>query len=637
MKKKYLLLILLSSLYYSQTVEERKKIAEQSNKEGNRQLLQVLKENENLRKIRISDYLSKNPTINKAIKFGEFGYKEIMDVTPDGSPIYMTTYNEGAAITARANRLYSGGSLGLNIQGQGMTVGVWDGGSVRSTHQEFMVGGISKVALMDGSAISNHGTHVGGTIAAQGINPAVRGLAFNALLKSYDWTNDLGEMLGEVLDGMVVSNHSYGPDLTNINQLWVLGAYGSDSRLIDELCYNNPFYLPVFAAGNSRNDVTVPYSSQLATKFGYDMIGGKATAKNVLTVAAVQQVDNYTGPGDVLMSTFSSYGPTDDGRIKPEISMKGVNVLSSTSTSDTSVGFNSGTSMAAPGVTGVVALLQQYHNQLYSSYMKAATVKGLIMHTADEAGSTDGPDYEFGWGLINAENAAKAIRDKNLETSKSIIQENVLSNGGTFTKQISSNGTQPLRISISWTDPQYAGQNSGTVDPPTKYLVNDLDIKVTSASGTIYYPWKLYGLSGLFTPPTNNSTNDVDNFERVDIPLPSGVYTITVTHKGVLTGGSQNFSLIATGGDIATLSTNNTSIKETEVDIYPNPASDWLYFKNNNNQEANIIVLDMAGRLVKKDVAKMGKISVKDLSKGQYMLLYKDKRNIEKSFKFIKL
>lgn len=637
MKKTYLLVVFISGLYFSQTTQERKKISEQSDSTANALLMTQLKNKENERQLKIANYLSQNPSIYKVIKFGESGVKELIDILPTGEPLYIKTYNEGAATTARANHLYSGGTLGLNIQGQNMTAGVWDGGSVRSTHQEFTVGGVSKVISFDGAASINHATHVGGTIAARGVNSLVRGLAFNASLSSYNWTNDLAEMLSEASTGLLVSNHSYGPDLNNNNQLWLLGAYTSDAKDVDNICFNNPFYLPVFAAGNSRNDTTVPYSTQLSTKFGYDMIGGKAIAKNVLTVAAVGNVETYTDPSSVVMSTFSSYGPADDGRIKPEISMKGVNVFSTTFTSDTSTGFMSGTSMAAPGVTGVVLLLQQYYNQLYSNYMRAATVKGLIMHTADEAGSYNGPDYEFGWGLINAENAAKTIRDKNLSSNRSIIEERTLLNGATFTKIISSNGTQPLKISISWTDPEYQGQNVGTVDPSTLYLVNDLDIKVTSASGTVYYPWKMQGMAQSLNPPTNTSSNNVDNFERVDIPLPSGVYTISITHKGNLTNGSQNYTLIATGGNVSTLGTNNEMLKGGSIEIYPNPAQEWINFRNNNNIEATVAILDVSGKLIKKETIRNGRVSIQDLVKGNYLIVYKDKQNIEQSFKFIKL
>lgn len=620
----------------AQSIEERRKIATQSNVEGNILQLAELKKEGNERKIRISNFLTNNPTYKKTIRFGEMGVKELIDVLPTGEPMYIETYNDGAATTARAKSLYSGGSLGINIQGQGMTAGIWDGGSVRTTHQEFMVGGVSKVQVgIDNSPIANHATHVGGTIAAQGISSLSRGLAFNASLISYDWTDDLSEMLTEASSGLLASNHSYGPSLNNDNQIWQLGAYLSDARQLDNMCFNNPFYLPVFAAGNDRAKTTIPYITQRNNKAGYDLIAGDGVAKNVLTVAAIEAVPTYNVPSDVIMSSFSNWGPTDDGRIKPDISMKGVSVRSSTFTSDTSYGFMDGTSMAAPGVTGVILLLQQYYNQLYNNYAKAATVKGLILHTADEAGEYPGPDYQFGWGLINAQKAAVAIRDKNnTGTSKSIIEELTLANNATYTKTITSTSSTPLKVSISWTDRWGSAQNSGVTDQSTIRLVNDLDVKVTK-NDTTYYPWKLQGMAAYYDAASNVSTNNVDNFERVDINNPVGTYTITVSHKGTLTGGSQNFSLIVTGDNLGTLSTQEVQKTEKEVSFYPNPAKDFI---NVDEKEQNILitVYDASGKLVVTSKTADNKINISKLIKGNYFASYTTAKGIKKSFKFIK-
>lgn len=622
----------------AQSIEERRKIAAQSNVEGNILQLAELKKEDNERKVRLSNFLIYNPTFQKKIKFGEMGVRELIDVLPSGELKYLETYNDGAAATARAKSLYNGGSLGINIQGQGMTAGIWDGGSVRTTHQEFMVGGISKVQVgIDNSSIANHATHVGGTIAAQGISSLARGLAFNASLISYDWTNDLSEMLTEASSGLLASNHSYGPSLNSDNQLWQLGAYMSDARQLDNMCFNNPFYLPVFAAGNDRNDITIPYITQRNNKAGYDLIAGDGVAKNVLTVAAVQGLGPtlYTQPSDVIMSSFSNWGPTDDGRIKPDISTKGVSVRSSTFTSDTSYGLMDGTSMAAPGVTGVILLLQQYYNQLYNNYAKAATVKGLILHTADEAGEYPGPDYQFGWGLINAQKAAVAIRDKNSTgTSKSIIEELTLANNATYTKTITSTSSTPLKVSISWTDRWGSAQNTGVTDQTTIRLVNDLDVKVTK-NDTTYYPWKLQGMAAYYDAASNVSTNNVDPFERVDINNPVGTYTITVNHKGTLTGGTQNFSLIVTGDNLGTLSTQEVQKTEKEVSFYPNPAKDFI---NVDEKEQNILitVYDASGKLVVTSKTADNKINISKLIKGNYFASYTTAKGIKKSFKFIK-
>jgi len=120
------------------------------------------------------------------------------------------------------------------------------------------------------------------------------------------------------------------------------------------------------------------------------------------------------------MSSFSNYGPTDDGRIKPDISAKGVNVSSCISTSDTAYSSFNGTSMATPAITGLIVLLQKHFNNVTGAYMKAATVRGLLCHSAREAGAYDGPDYEFGWGLADGLAAANLISNKG---NTSIIEE----------------------------------------------------------------------------------------------------------------------------------------------------------------------------------------------------------------------
>jgi len=636
MKKRNLLFLVLGlpMVAFGQTKEERERIASFSNKEGNAKLALELKQEDDQRKLRLSNYLAANPFVKKVIKDDESGRLEIMDVLPNGELIYAKIDNAGAATTARATALYSGGSLGLNIQGQNMLATVWDAGSIRDTHQEFMVGGVSKITLMNGSPYHSHATHVGGTIAAQGIVSSVRGLAFNSSLLSYDWDSDLSEITNEASAGLLTSNHSYG--MGSLGSAWFYGAYDTRARQLDNICFNNPYYLPVFSAGNDRNGTDQPASTQNATKGGFDLIFGHGNAKNILTVAAVNQVSSYTSPASVVMSTFSSWGPSDDGRIKPDISMKGVNVRSTYETSDTAIGFSSGTSMASPGVTGVVLLLQQYYNQLYAAWMRSATVKGLILHTADEAGVADGPDYEFGWGLINAENSAKVIRDKSLTTGRSIIEENILNNGVPFTKVINSNGTQPLKVSISWTDRQGTTTNNGQTDPTTTYLINDLDVKVTAVgSGTIYYPWKLQGMSAPSNVATNTSTNDVDNFERVDIMNPSGQYIITITNKGTLTGGSQNYSLIISGDNVSTLATNENNLTEKYVKVYPNPTTDVLKISGTDAWKS-VKILDASGRLIReiKDL-KNNKIDVSSLSKGTYQLILLNE-NTNLSTKFIK-
>ncbi len=519
-----------------------------------------------------------------------------------GLPVYYITSNLGAAQTTRANELWPGGSLGLNVTGNGYTnIGEWDGGAVMTTHDEFNNTGSVRVTQGDTtSSIIWHATHVAGTIIAGGVSSSAIGMAYEAELTAWDWDNDNSEMAAEAAGGMELSNHSYGSV-----RGWAYGNYSGNSgwhwfgdHRIDEqedvrfgfydnaaaewdaIAYDAPNYLIIKAAGNDRND-TGPESGsshyyynfddeewQTSTTTrdpdggltGYDTIDGRGVAKNVLTVGAVYEVADYTDPSDVSMSSFSSWGPADDGRVKPDIVAKGVSLLScyydSGEPDNTGkYAYASGTSMAAPNVTGTLALLQNYYQNLNSGTpMSAATLRALVIQTADEAGSSTGPDYQFGWGLLNAEQAAQVIAQDN--SGHNVMDEITLNDGDSWSRSVYSDGTEPLRVTIAWTDPPPASMPSYTLDSPDPALQNELDVRLTK-DATTYYPWSL-DPSNPSNAATQDGENNTDNVEQVYIASPAtGDYTITVDHDGTLydydsgtdsyTVGSQSFSIIISG------------------------------------------------------------------------------------------
>lgn len=624
MKYFYVLISIFSSgMLFSQSKEELKEVIKNTNV-SELMLLKKQFQAEFLdRQERINAYLLKNPQASRVVK-DEFSKKEIYDVLDGNEVLYYETSNAGSSLTIRANRLYSGGSLGLNVQGQGMKGFVWDGGGARTTHVEFPN---NKVNIIDGAELDDHATHVTGTIAAQGLTATLRGIAFNASVDSYDWNNDYTEMAAEAANGMLVSNHSYW---IGQNARWVFGAYDSRARQFDQISFNAPYYLAVTAAGNDRNDVSDPVvGPQINQKSGYDLIRGMQTAKNFLTVGAVNQVSSYTGPDSVTMSTFSSWGPTDDGRIKPEIVAKGVSVRSTLDTSDTASGIMSGTSMASPAVAGACLLMQQHYHNIFNSYMRAATLKGLLLHTADEAGSYDGPDYEFGWGLLNAERAATLITNKNVGTA--VIDELTLTSGQSYTRTISANGTDPLFVSISWSE-RPASANSGVTDPATMYLINDLDVRVVKTDNTTYFPWTLDPT--LFGgEPSRTQDNFRDNFEKVQVDNPNGTYNIVVTHKGILTGGSQTFSLIVSGPQL--LSTKETAKIDNAIAVYPNPVINSLNFDVADSIVlSDVSIYDVTGKMVisSKDLSS-NSIDVSRLQSGVYFAKFaSEDKTVTKKF-----
>jgi len=575
----------------AQTPEERQKITSEYNRE---KLLELAKYYSRQAYVQRKEALQKAKENNWPVKGVENGRVfELMRLTPDGKPVYYQTENYYAAKTIRTDRLYSGGELGINIQGQNMIVGLWDADAVRATHH-FLQG---KVEQRDGATFTSpndynrHATHVCGTMIATN-TVLQRGMAFDASAWTHDWYSDNAEMAARAAEGLLVSNHSYGLRAFNamgirLIDLYWFGKYSPDARDWDEIMYNAPYYLVVDAAGNDRQ-----FAENGPNKGGYDMLTGNSTNKNGITVAAVHRVTNYTGPNSVRMSSFSNWGPTDDGRIKPDISAQGVNLNSCVSDSDDATAIYSGTSMAAPTVTGSSILLQQLHNERYGNYIRSATLRGLILHTADEAGSFDGPDYAFGWGLMNTARAAKTILDNGL---KSEIREITLQEGETYTFTVKAAGNKPLMASICWTDPPGEviwGTADEMLDNPAPALVNDLDIRITKG-GTTYYPWVLNPQD--YSAAATKGDNTVDNFEKIQIDNPDGEYTVTVSHKGTLKYGKQDVSIIITGIYYPfAINTTDGNYKTVCADSIPEAEFHLLYSANTDVTGATSFSLEGA-------------------------------------------
>lgn len=542
--KNYLLplltLLCFTSIFYGQTQEEVKVITAQYD-------MAKLKEKEAYyRKLaKTEKEKAQAQAVAKGwplfVKKDDGNILELMRLTSDGYPIYYSTENVNAARTTRANFLNTGGGMGLNLNGQGMMVRVWDGGNVRTTHTAF--GG--RVSLGDNSSNGTiqHATHVTGTMVASANPASVKGMAFEATARTFDWNDDVAEAISEVQSGMLISNHSYGTPITsNGNTLpaWFIGSYTFGANEWDDVAYNAPYYLPVMSAGNDggNNDNPEPIA------VGYDKLVGDKTAKNTLVVANCLDVSigtNGSVSGNININGSSSQGPTDDLRIKPDITGNGTNLTSTSNENNTAIANLTGTSMSSPNVAGTLTLLQQHYRNLTTNFMRAATLKGLACHTADDAGMA-GPDAVFGWGLLNAKRAAETLTNNGLT---SWVSEENLNSHQSYTMTVNSNGTTPLMASITWTDlpgPIYNGANGA--NDPTPVLVNDLDIRITK-DGTTYFPWKLVSPT---SPAVRNSDNNVDNVELIKIDAPTaGEYVITVTHKGNLQTGSQRFSLVVTG------------------------------------------------------------------------------------------
>jgi len=503
-------------------------------------------------------------------------FVEIIGVTPDGRPILQGFDNHNAAITTRTNTLHPGGISGHDVTGSGSNwLAIWDG-LVYANHLEFT----GRVTMRNTGGSSLHGTHVAGTMIATGFDLNAKGMGPASLLDSYDSWNDDSEMSSAAANGIRVSNHSYGPragwnrESDQNNWYWLgdvnisetedyaFGYYDSECRAWDQISYYAPYYTICRSAGNDRQDTggtnaghyvlvngnwtwSTDYREPDGGSDQFDSINWGKVAKNIITCGAVSDVLNYTGPSSVSMSSFSNWGPADDGRIKPDIVANGVSLYSCSNESATSYASLNGTSMSAPNVTGTVnVLVELYHRTHNNDFPLSSTMKGILAHTADECGSHTGPDYSYGWGLLNAHRAADLIVSDSLLFVP--IQEEILADGETDTYFFSASGSDTVRVTLCWTDPP-ATVLPAALNNRTAHIVNDLDVRlINTDTDSTYYPWKLDPENPSFAAITGD--NLVDNVEQIFAPdLPAGNYQIEVSHKGSLTDGVQNYSLIETG------------------------------------------------------------------------------------------
>ncbi len=501
--------------------------------------------NEKRRK-RVQEYLSKT---GETLFFNKNGSTyAIKDIDRSGNPIYIKTTNEGAAITTGANHLQIQGSLGLDLDGSGVGLAIWDGGKVRDTHQEFD----GRVIPSDGATENNsHATHVTGTILANGINSFARGMAVNASARTFDFLDDdseMGKWLSDDKDGIILSNHSYGTVSgwddgswfgdASVSELedYKFGFYDGGAAIWDQLAYVAPYYSIVKSAGNDRGDS----GEGIYPPDGpYDIIATTGTAKNIFTIGAVSKVPDYVGPEDVLMSSFSSWGPTDDGRIKPDFVAAGVGVLSTFDSSDDDYGLLQGTSMSAPNVTGSLALLQQLYSNLNGgNYMKSALLKALAIHTIKEAGTGPGPDYKFGWGLLDARDAANFLIEEN--SHDRLILPIEIFEGGDYVYEFTPVKDSKVIATLVWTDVP-GSPPQVQLDPNDLILVNDLDLRVSDQAG-MHMPWIL--------DPSNPGANATlgdnfrDNVEKIEFISDGSQCTLQVTHKNSVTHESQQAFLL---------------------------------------------------------------------------------------------
>jgi hypothetical protein len=343
---------------------------------------------------------------------------------------------------------------------------------------------------------------------------------------------------------------------------------------------------------------------------GYDLLPPTACAKNQLVVGAIYKNTNgYVTTNDIILADFSAVGPTDDGRIKPDIVAPGVEISTTKNTSFSAYSTNeNGTSFAAPAVAGSLNLIRKQHEDIFGTnqMILSSSLRALAIHTATPATTNGAPDYRHGWGAFNAEACAELVKynekdvptpealgippssiETNMEiyvispilyaSSNSIesyydspdgpmirsvavnynlgtnetraglqyVKDFLLPEGEEINFPVTPLGGEPLMVTIAWSD--YPGTPpSAIVNPTNLMLVNDLDLRLISPSGTTNFPWVLDPANP--SAPATKGDNFRDNVEKVLIENPeAGEYTVMVTHKGELEQGHQFVSMVLSG------------------------------------------------------------------------------------------
>jgi hypothetical protein len=439
--------------------------------------------------------------------------------------------NDGLRANLDADQVQMPLYNGYGLSGNGINIAIWDGGHVNNKHLDLK----DRVTFGDKASSATHATHVAGTMAGAGIvNPLYKGVAPQAHIISYDWNKNIREH-NSTHD---VSQNSWGYTIMQyLNNCSFYGNYAADSpdydRIVTGIQVKGSAIPVVFAAGNERNDGDCGMSTNPPYISYANIVPGGQTAKNTITVGAINS-DNDT------MTDFSSWGPTDDGRIKPEVvapgDQTGSKAIRSTIPGNT-YGEMRGTSMAAPAVSGSIALIKEQYHKICptNSTILPSTLKALLIHTARDLNDTTtwynpGPDYASGYGAINIKNAIDMLP---------FHVEAAITNGGVDQYQIVVTEQQDLKVTLVWDDPA-AALNAATT------LVNNLDLELEAPNGTIYYPWILNPASP--ANPATTGVDDVNVIEQVSVAIISsamtGTWTIRVKGTSV-PAGPQSYSLIS--------------------------------------------------------------------------------------------
>ena len=424
------------------------------------------------------------------------------------------------------------------LSGSNQVVSTSDSG-VDFTHRDLdfaqQFAGLGVVKNCCSNDYIGHGTHTAGSIVGKGTmsDGQIRGVAWGAklwawfCLEKFENPEDAGNILTpETCDELFRPEHEKWPTFIH-SASWgdtttkSRSKYTSYSREIDQFVWEHPDFLPVFACGNAGS--------------GARTASAEATAKNVLAVGATQSTrsgpfgdkfNKYQSGDPTQTATYSSRGPSLDGRIKPDLAAPGTGILSTRAANwaydggdypaNTNYAFQNGTSMATPLTAGAVALVREWlvdRCGFRGEPPTAALMKAVITGGAKGVSK---PNNEQGWGRVDL---AETLFPSNRAVR--LIDRIPFAAGTNFSYVVRTTDTAPLDVQLVWID--YPGNDAAADSDPK--LVNDLDLTVEpleNGAGTVWY-----GNGG-------TAADRINTTESVRIgTAPAGAYKVTVACRSV--------------------------------------------------------------------------------------------------------
>jgi subtilisin family serine protease len=432
------------------------------------------------------------------------------------------------------------------LDGKGQVVAVTDTGldtgkNDASMHPDFQ-GQIKQIFALgkpgDASDTLAHGTHVAGSVLGTGkaSSGLYKGMAPGAQLVMQSVEDAKGGLGGIPEDLGVIFKQAYEAGARIHTNSWGVPAasggtvYNAQSQAVDRFIWEHPDYTILFAAGNDGDH-------DQDGKTNYNTVSTPGTSKNAITVGASQnnRPDKKQGTNISGMASFSSRGPTADGRVKPDVVAPGTWIVSARSSkaddshfwapheSNSQYGYMGGTSMATPLTAGATALVRQHFVEKLGVTPRAALLKATLINGA-VAMDANLTWKDNGWGRVEIDNSL------NGRPFKFVNEEKALKTGEAQSYSYTVKAGEALKVTLAWSD--YPANPSAQ-----KTLVNDLDLVVKGPDGKEILGNAMLGAGA----------DRLNNVENVVIAAPAaGTYTVTVKGYNV-PQGPQRFALVTSG------------------------------------------------------------------------------------------